>query len=230
MAYQALGLFEYVREHGITRGTVFLPAQDNPSRLRPTMNVLMHLRGFTFHLRKSTGFRRPGPSTGPVAEEMVTIARNERTVDSVVIGDYRDTAGWRVASLLGRTGSDVVVLDDGALTLAIDRSQGGFEPLEWTEEAERGGFMPQPDVTFFTSMAESLRSAPGDRVIANDWTWLKSRYRYPPVFLTRPRRWPGLRPGQADGRAAGPRRRGRTHRHCTGATPTLSAALCGAPW
>ncbi|KRF14948.1 hypothetical protein [Nocardioides sp. Soil796] len=176
--YQALGLFEYVREHGITKGTVFLPMQEeDPSMLRPTMNVLMHLRGFTFHLRKSTGFRKPGPSTGPVAEEMVAIARNERTVDTVVIGDYRDTSGWRVASLLGRTGSDVVVLDDGASTLAIDRSQGGFEPLEWTEAAERDGFMPQPDVTFFTSMAESLRSAPGDTVLANEWTWLKSRYR-----------------------------------------------------
>ncbi len=143
--YQALGLLEYVREHDITKGTVFLPVQDDPSMLRPTMNVLMHLRGFTFHLRTSTGFRRPGSNTGPVAEEIVAIARNERTVERVVIGDYRDTSAWRVASLLGRTGSDVVVLDDGASSLAIDRSQGGFEPLEWTEEAERGGFMPQPD-------------------------------------------------------------------------------------
>jgi hypothetical protein len=174
--YQALGLLEYVREHGITKGTVFLPMQ-SASMLRPTMNVLMHLRGFTFHLRKATGFRRPRPSTGQVAEEMVAKARKEGTVERVVIGDYRDTCAWRVATLLGRTGSDVVVLDDGASTLAIDRSQGGFEPLLWTEEAERGGFMPLPNVTFFTSMAASLRVAPGDTLIANDWAWLKARYR-----------------------------------------------------
>ncbi|WP_028642246.1 hypothetical protein [Nocardioides sp. URHA0020] len=174
--YQALGLVEYVREHGITKGVVFLPVQEDPAMLHPTTNVLMHLRGFTFHLRKTSGFRRPGPDTGAVAEEMVAVARHERSVDQVVIGDYRDTAGWRVASLLGRTGTDVVVLDDGASTLAIDRSHGGFEPLEWSEEAEHGGFMPQPEVTFFTSMVESLRSAPGDTVIANDWVWLTSRY------------------------------------------------------
>jgi hypothetical protein len=114
---------------------------------------------------------------GKVAQEIVAIGRDRATVDKVVIGDYRETSAWRVASLLGRTGPDVVVLDDGASTLAIDRSQGGFAPLVWSAEAERGGFMPQKAVTFFTSMPNSLKSAPGDLVIPNNWAWLKSRYR-----------------------------------------------------
>lgn len=175
--YQALGLLEYVREHRINRGTVFLPIQNDLTMLRPSMNVLMHVRGLTFHLRRSTGFRQPSADTGTVAEEIVATGREKRTVDTVVIGDYRDTSAWRVASLLEKTGPDVVVLDDGASTLAIDRSQGGFAPLEWSEEAERGGFMPQSAVTFFTSMPDSLRTAPGDTVVPNSWTWLKSRYR-----------------------------------------------------
>jgi hypothetical protein len=175
--YQALGLLEYVREQGITKGTVFLPIQDDLAMMRPSMNVLMHLRGFTFHSRRPTGFRQPGATTGTVAEEIVAIGRAKDTVDTVVIGDYRDTSAWRVASLLGRTGPDVVVLDDGASTFAIDRSQGGFAPLEWSEEAERGGFMPQQAVTFFTSMTDSLQAGAGDTVVPNNWTWLKSRYR-----------------------------------------------------
>jgi hypothetical protein len=175
--YQALGLLEYVRERGITKGTVFLPIQDDLTMLRPSMNVLMHLRGFTFHSRRATGFRKPAAHTGTVAQGIVAIGREKHTVDTVVIGDYRDTSAWRVASLLGRTGQDVVVLDDGASTLAIDRSHGGFAPLEWSEEAERGGFMPQKAVTFFTSMPDSLQAAPGDTVVPNSWTWLKSRYR-----------------------------------------------------
>jgi hypothetical protein len=175
--YQALGLLEYVRTHGITKGSVFLPIQDDPAMLRPSMNALIHLRGFTFHLRRATGYWQPGVHTGTVAEGVVAIGREKNTIDTVVIGDYRDTLAWRVASLLNRTGPDVVVLDDGAATLAIDRSQGGFAPLEWSEEAERGGFMPQKAVTFFTSMPDSLQAAPGDTIVPNNWTWLKSRYR-----------------------------------------------------
>lgn len=175
--YQALGLLEYVREQRITKGSIFLPIQDDLAMLRPSMNVLIHLRGFTFHLRRASGFRYPGEHTGTVAEEIVAIGREMHTLDTVVIGDYRDTAAWRVASLLDRTGPDVVVLDDGASTLAIDRSQGGFAPLVWSEEAELGGFMPHKAITFFTSMPESLQAAPGDTVLANDWTWLKARYR-----------------------------------------------------
>lgn len=174
--YQALGLLEYVREHRIDKGSVFLPIQDDLTMLRPTMNVLMHVRGLTFHLRRATGFRKPGLHTGTAAEEIAAIGREARTVDTVIVGDYRDTAAWRVASLLDKSGPDVIVLDDGASTLAIDRSQGGFAPLEWSDEAERGGFMPPPAVTFFTSMPESLRAAPGDTVVPNSWTWLKSRY------------------------------------------------------
>ena len=175
--YQALGLLEYVREHRIAKGTVFLPVLDDLTMLRPTMNVLMHLKGFTFEVRRSSGFRRPTRHTGPTADGIVATARERHTTDAVVIGDYRDTGAWRVASLLGRSGSDVIVLDDGASTLAIDRSEGGFAPLEWSEEAERDGFMPQPAVTFFTSMSDSLRTAPGDTVVPNRWTWLRSRYR-----------------------------------------------------
>ncbi len=175
--YQALGLLEYVRERRITQGTVFLPIQDDLAMMRPSLNVLMHLRGFTYHSRRATGFRRPGVHTGTVAETIVAIGRQQHTVDTVIIGDYRDTSAWRVASLLDRTGPDVVVLDDGASTLAIDRSHGGFAPLEWSEEAERGGFMPQKAVTFFTSMPGSLQAAPDDTVLPNSWPWLKSRYR-----------------------------------------------------
>ena len=175
--YQALGLLEYVRTQGITKGSVFLPIQDDPAMLRPSMNALIHLRGFTFHLRRATGYWQPGVHTGTVAEGVVAIGREKNTIDTVVIGDYRDTMAWRVASLLHRTGPNVVVLDDGAATLAIDRSQGGFAPLEWSEEAERGGFMPQKAVTFFTSMPDSLQAAPGDTIVPNNWTWLKSRYR-----------------------------------------------------
>ena len=175
--YQALGLLEYVRAHRVTKGSIFLPVQDDLAMMQPTMNVLVHLRGFTFHLRRSSGFIAPDENTGAVAQEIVAIARERHTLDTVVIGDYRDTSAWRVASLLDRTGPGVVVLDDGASTLAIDRSQGGFAPLEWSEEAEREGFMPQNAVTFFTSMPESLRAATGDTIVPNSWTWLRSRYR-----------------------------------------------------
>lgn len=175
--YQALGLLEYVREHRIESGTVFLPIQQDLAMLKPTMNVLMHTRGLTFDLRTSSGFRKPKEDTAVVAEQIAAAARPGRPVDTIVIGDYRDTSAWRVASLLGKAGPEVVVLDDGASTLAIDRSAGGFAPLEWSEEAEHGGFMPQPAVTFFTSMPDALQAAPGDTVIPNNWAWLRSRYR-----------------------------------------------------
>jgi hypothetical protein len=174
--YQALGLLEYVREHRISRGTAVLPVQSDLAMMRPTINVLMHLRGFTFDLRRPTGFRKPGNNTGTVAEEIAALGRERGTVDTVVIGDYRDTAAWRVASILEKSGPDVVVLDDGAATLAIDRSGGGFAPLEWSEEAERDGFMPQPAVTFFTSMPEALRAGADDTIVPNRWAWLRSRY------------------------------------------------------
>lgn len=175
--YQALGLLEYVRENRIDRGTVVLPVQSDLTMMRPTMNVLMHLRGFTFDLRRSTGFRKPGQNTGAVAAKIADLGRERDTTDTVVIGDYRDTAAWRVASILEKAGPDVVVLDDGAATLAIDRAEGGYAPLEPSEEAVRDGFMPAPAVTFFTSMPEALRAGPDDTVIANDWTWLRARYR-----------------------------------------------------
>lgn len=174
--YQALGLLEYVREHRINRGIVVLPIQSDLAIMRPTMNVLMHLRGFTFHLRRPTGFLKPGDHTGTVAQDIVALGRERGTVDTVVIGDYRDTTAWRVASILEKSGPDVVVLDDGVATLAIDRSGGGFAPLEWSEKAERGGFMPQPAVTFFTSMPDALRAAADDTIVPNRWTWLRGRY------------------------------------------------------
>lgn len=175
--YQALGLLEYVREHRITQGTVYLPKLDDPAMLRPTVNVLMHLRGFSFHVHRPTGFRQPGERTEAAAQTIAATGRERGTTDTVVIGDYRDTTAWRVASLLQRSGPDVVVLDDGASTLAIDRSDGGSAPLVWSEEAERGGFMPLPAVTFFTAMPDSLRAAPDDTVVPNRWIWLRSRYR-----------------------------------------------------
>jgi len=174
--YQALGLLEYVREQRVSRGTVVLPLQSDLTILRPTMNVLMHLRGFEFHLRRPTGFRTPGNHTGTVAEEIAALGRARGTLDTVVVGDYRDTAAWRVASILEKSGPEVVVLDDGAATLAIDRSEGGFAPLEWTAEAVRDGFMPQQAVTFFTSMPEALRAGAGDTILPNRWAWLRARY------------------------------------------------------
>lgn len=174
--YQALGLLEYVRENRITKVTVFLPVLADLKMLQPAMNVLMHVEGVTFHLRKSSGFRRPNEHTESAAQAIAQVAREQGAFDTIVIGDYRDTSAWRAASLLGLTGSDIVVLDDGASTLAIDRSEGGFEPLEWSEAAEAGGFMPQSAVTFFTSMPDSLRAASDDTIVPNNWTWLRSRY------------------------------------------------------
>src|SRR3954468_5449983 len=95
--YQALGLLEYVRERRITKGSVFLKIQDDLAMLRPSMNVLMHLRGFTFHSRRPSGFRRPDVHTETMAQRIVAIARQQHTIDTVVIGDYRDTLAWRVA-------------------------------------------------------------------------------------------------------------------------------------
>ena len=53
-------------------------------------------------------------------------------------------------------------------------------PLEWSEEAERGGFLPLPSVTFFTAYAKQLKASPSDVVLANDWAWLKGQYRQLP--------------------------------------------------
>ena len=60
--------------------------------------------------------------------------------------------------------------------MAIDRTDGGVAPLEWSEDAEQGGFLPLPGVTFFTAYAKQLRASPSDVVMANDWGWLSSQY------------------------------------------------------
>jgi hypothetical protein len=49
-------------------------------------------------------------------------------------------------------------------------------PLTWSEEAERGGFLPLPAVTFFTAYPDLLQSAPGDVIRTNDWAWVKEQY------------------------------------------------------
>lgn len=178
--YQALCLVEYVEKAGITSGAVVIPRQREPEMMTPVFETLAHLRNFTFHFRVRSGFGQPGEGTGPIAEDVAELARTVAPDASIVIGDYRDTLGWKVARLLDRT-KDVVVLDDGVGTLAIDRGDGGFEPVVWSEQAERDGYMPLPEATFFTAYGGQFRTAPGDRVIDNDWQWLTARYRELPV-------------------------------------------------
>ena len=178
--YQALGLLEYVRAADIRSGLVFVTRLRDPAMVTPTYNTLAHLRGFTFKFRPPSGFGKPHERTAGFASEMATVIRAELPDAPLVLGDYRETIGWRLARDLGREGRELVVLDDGAPTLAIDRTNGGVAPLEWSEEAERGGFLPLPSVTFFTAYAKQLKASPSDVVLANDWAWLKGQYRQLP--------------------------------------------------
>lgn len=175
--YQALSFLEYVAHTGATSGIVFVNQIREPGIVLPTFNTLRRLRGFSFRLRGRSGFGAPAPNTGHIAAEIAAIARVEAPDATVVIGDYRETVGWRLARDLGRAADQVVLLDDGVATMAIDRVDGGFAPLDWSAEAESGGFLPLQAVTFFTAFGKSLRAAPGDLVIDNNWDYLKSTYR-----------------------------------------------------
>ena len=176
--FQALSLLEYVRFADITSGLVFINRVPNAAMLTPTFNTLARLRGdFTFRFRPRGGFGHPTEKTGSVAHDLAGIVRGHGLADAkLVLGDYRETVGWRLARELRRTVADVVVLDDGNMTMLVDRADGGVGPLVWSEEAEKGGFLPLPAVTFFTAFPDVLTPAPGDVVETNHWTWLKSAY------------------------------------------------------
>ena len=175
--YQALSFLEYVADTKTTSGIVFVNQIREPTIVLPTFHTLARLRGFTFRLRPRGGFGAPGRDTGQIAAQLAEIVRAEAPDAVVVIGDYRETLGWRLARDLDRSGDQVVVIDDGVATVAIDRTSGGVVPLEWTESAEAGGFLPLPEVTFFTAFAASLRAAPGDVIVTNQWMRLRSQYR-----------------------------------------------------
>jgi hypothetical protein len=178
--YQALGLLEYVRAAEVRSGLVFVTKVRDPVVVTPTFNALAHLRGFTFRFRTATGFGKPHERTGEFAAEVSSAIRAELPDAPLVLGDYRETLGWRVARDLGREGENLVVLDDGVPTLAIDRTEGGVAPLEWSAAAERDGFLPLPAVTFFSAYAKQLKASPSDIVLENDWAWLRSQYRLLP--------------------------------------------------
>lgn len=175
--YQALSFLEYVEDAKVSGGIVFVNQIREPEMVLPTYHTLARLRGFTFRLRPRGGFGAPAATTGAVAADLAAIVRAECPDATVVIGDYRETLGWRLARNLDRSAEQVVVLDDGVATIAIDRADGGCAPLDWSQEAEDGGFLPLPAVTFFTAFSASLKSAPGDIVHSNDWAYLKSKYR-----------------------------------------------------
>jgi hypothetical protein len=175
--YQALSLLEYVKHTGATAGIVFVNQIREPTMVLPTFHTLRRLNGFAFRLRTQGGFAAPASNTGEVAAEIAAIAQSEAPGSTVVIGDYRETVGWRVARNLDCDRDRVVVIDDGVATMSIDRIDGGVAPLEWSAEAESGGFLPMPAVTFFTAFGRSLRVAPDDVVLENNWAYLKSIYR-----------------------------------------------------
>ena len=174
--YQALGLLEYVRAADIGSGLVFVTKVRDPVMVSPTYNTLAHLRGFEFKFRPPSGFGKPHERTAGFAAELASMIRADFPEAPLVLGDYRETIGWRLARDLGRQGRELVVLDDGAPTLAIDRTNGGVAPLEWSEEAEKGGFLPLPAVTFFSAYAKQLKASPSDVVLENDWAWLREQY------------------------------------------------------
>jgi len=176
--FQALSLLEYVRVAGIESGLVFINRLPDAAMLTPTFNTLARLEGdFSFRFRPRGGFGHPTEKTADVARDLADIVRGEGLADAqLVLGDYRETVGWRLARDLDCGVDEVVVLDDGNMTMLIDRTDGGVRPLEWSEEAERGGFLPLPAVTFFTAYPDLLASAPGDVIRTNTWAWVKEQY------------------------------------------------------
>jgi len=176
--FQALSLLEYVRVADITAGLVFINRLPDAAMVTPTFNTLARLEGdFTFRFRPRGGFGHPTDKTEGVARGLADIVRGQGLADAqLVLGDYRETVGWRLARELDRAVDDVVVLDDGNMTMLIDRTDGGVRPLTWSEEAERGGFLPLPAVTFFTAYPDLLESAPYDVIRTNAWAWLKEQY------------------------------------------------------
>lgn len=180
--FQALSLIEYVRVAGIDSGLVFVNRLPDAAMLTPTFNTLARLDGdFVFRFRPRGGFGHPTDKTGGVARDLADVVRSADLADAtLVLGDYRETVGWRLARELaperGNGADDVVVLDDGNMTMLIDRTDGGVRPLTWYEEAERGGFLPLPAVTFFTAYPDQLSSATDDVIRTNRWTWLKEQY------------------------------------------------------
>ena len=176
--FQALSLLEYVRGAGIESGLVFVNRLPDAAMLTPTFNTLARLEGeFTFRFRPRGGFGHPTEKTAGVARGLADIVRAEGFAGAqLVLGDYRETVGWRLARDLDRGPDSVVVLDDGNMTMLIDRTDGGVRPLTWSDEAERGGFLPLPAVTFFTAYPDLLQSAPGDVIRTNAWAWVKAQY------------------------------------------------------
>ena len=176
--FQALSLLEYTRVAGVGSGLVFINRLPDAAMMTPTFNTLARLEGeFTFCFRPRGGFGHPTEKTGEVARDLADVVRGEGLAEAqLVLGDYRETVGWRLARDLERGRDDVVVLDDGNMTMLIDRTDGGVRPLTWSDDAERGGFLPLPAVTFFTAYPDLLQSAPGDVILTNAWAWVKEQY------------------------------------------------------
>jgi hypothetical protein len=176
--FQALSLLEYVRVAGIRSGLVFVNRLPDPAMLTPTFNTLARLDGdFTFRFRPRGGFGHPTEKTGEVARDLADVVRAAGLAEApLILGDYRETVGWRLARDLDRGADEVVVLDDGNMTMLIDRTEGGVRPLTWSDEAERGGFLPLPAVTFFTAYPDLLAAAAGDVIRTNTWAWVREQY------------------------------------------------------
>ena len=121
--------------------------------LTPTFNTLARLEGdFTFQLpaaRWRSVIRPRRRRMSPAALRTSSVLRAWPTRSSFSATTARPSVGGSPASSTAAD-DDVVVLDDGNMTMLIDRTDGGVRPLTWSEEAERGGFLPLPAVTFFT--------------------------------------------------------------------------------
>jgi hypothetical protein len=177
-AYQSLCFLEYVKENKISGGVVYQTDRPVPSARARVHSVLTHATGFHVRTRQAKGFwsYSPEPQVFAVAEEIAAELGEPAPGLRLLTGDYRDPVPWILAHRWGLGPDAVVVLDDGMWNASLRRNPGAEVSPRWHDHYTHPEVQPIEAATFFTSFGDQAVFAAGDRVIRNEWGWLRSRY------------------------------------------------------
>lgn len=178
-AYQSLCFLEYVKENEVDGGNIFQTYRPDRSPRARLHNTLMHAPGFHVRTRQARGFwsRSPEHQVVAVADEIAAQIGPPPSGVRLVTGDYRDPVPWILARRWGLEADEVVVLDDGMWNASLRRGPGSEIPEGWHDVYRDPAMQPLPAATFFTSFGDQAQFAADDRVVRNEWPWLKRRYR-----------------------------------------------------
>lgn len=177
---QALNLVEYAKAAGARIDLVLVGDGVSLEKTIPQIRaVLAELPDAAIHLRRHDIRTAGGPQWwGEMFGELLVRASSiGRPVERLLVGDIRLLPAFQLARALGLATEQIIVLDDGMATLSIDRTEGSA----WERSLEQPWSQAVPDeraprgLTLFTAYADAVRAAAEDRVIANEYGFLRSR-------------------------------------------------------